>query len=83
MRTTRLQMPVLAMGGAESLGERAAAIMKAADDDDVQGVVLPAVIGDTGSRAALSSSGTAGVSDLLRFARRPGRRVLRTAQRVD
>ena len=41
MRETRLQMPVLAMGGAESLGERAAAIMKAAADD-VQGVVLPA-----------------------------------------
>ena len=36
----RLQMPVLAMGGVEGLGERAEAIMKAAADD-VQGLVLP------------------------------------------
>ena len=34
-------MPVLAMGGAESVGEAAAATMKLVADD-VQGVVLPA-----------------------------------------
>jgi pimeloyl-ACP methyl ester carboxylesterase len=38
---TRLTMPVLAMGGAESVGEAAAATMKLVADD-VQGVVLPA-----------------------------------------
>jgi pimeloyl-ACP methyl ester carboxylesterase len=39
--TTRLSMPVLAIGGAESLGEAAAGTMKLVADD-VQGVVVPA-----------------------------------------
>jgi pimeloyl-ACP methyl ester carboxylesterase len=38
-RTTRLAMPVLAMGGAESGGENAAKAMQLVADD-VQGVVL-------------------------------------------
>jgi pimeloyl-ACP methyl ester carboxylesterase len=39
--TTRLAMPVLAIGGAESVGEAAAATMKLVADD-VQGAVVPA-----------------------------------------
>ena len=39
--TTRLTMPVLAIGGAESVGEAAAATMKLVADD-VQGMVVPA-----------------------------------------
>jgi pimeloyl-ACP methyl ester carboxylesterase len=39
--TTRLTMPVLAIGGAESVGEAAAATMKLVADD-VQGAVVPA-----------------------------------------